>query len=193
MSSVSNYTFNSFNRISNDTTDDTQQNIQNTKFANYSTSTYFSDSITSDNLKFATQQPNVMINGTTYGTGLNGDIVEFDSLLNIKKEQDRPLDKLSLNQRMFLTVPYLGRGSCDTDAESQLLQGENITDKKSVSTVMDKNFFEYSMQPKDSKMVQSVNEFKVEETALDGWVRGGMTSRMLMEQDNLGKTHRPKW
>jgi hypothetical protein len=134
-----------------------------------------------------------MINGTTYGTGLNGDIVEFDSLLNIKKEQDRPLDKLSLNQRMFLTVPYLGRGSCDTDAESQLLQGENITDKKSVSTVMDKNFFEYSMQPKDSKMVQSVNEFKVEETALDGWVRGGMTSRMLMEQDNLGKTHRPKW
>jgi hypothetical protein len=42
-------------------------------------------------------------------------------------------------------------------------------------------------------MVKSVDNFTVEESALDGWVRGGMTSRTLMEQDNLGKTHRPKW
>lgn len=192
MSSISNYTFNSFNRISNDMTDNTQQNIQNTKFANYTLSSYFSDSITNDNIKFATQQPNVMINGTTYGTGLNGDIIDYDSLLNLKKKQSRPLDKLSLNQRMFLTIPYLGRGSCDTDAESQLLQGENITDKKSISTVMDKSFLEYTMHPEDSKMTQSVNQFKVEESALDGWVRGGITSRILTEQD-LGKSHRPKW
>lgn len=193
MSSISNYTFNNFNRISNDTTDNTQQNIQNTKFANYTVSSFFSESITSDNMKFATQQPNVMINGTTYGTGLNGDIVDFDTLLNIKKEQERPLEKLSLNQRMFLTIPYLGRGSCDTDAESQLLQGENITEKKSISTVMDKSFLEYSMQPKDNNMLQSVKQFSVEESALDGWVRGGMTSRVLIEEDNLGKTHRPTW
>ena len=94
---------------------------------------------------------------------------------------------------MFLTIPYLGRGSCDTDAESQLLQGENITDKKSISTVMDKSFLKYTMQPTDEKMVQSVNDFTVEESALDGWVRGGMTSRCLIEQEELGKTHRPKW
>jgi hypothetical protein len=193
MSSSSNYTFNKFDRITNDTTDNTQRNLQNTKFANYSLSSYFEESITTDNIKFATQQPNVMINGTTYGTGLHGDIVDFDSLLNIKKEQERPLEKLSLNQRMFLTIPYLGRGSCDTDAESQLLQGENITDKKSISTVMDKSFLKYTMQPTDAKMVKSVDNFTVEESALDGWVRGGMTSRTLMEQDNLGKTHRPKW
>ena len=181
MSTISNYTFNKFDRITNDTTDNTQRNLQNTKFANYSTSSFFGESITTDNIKFATQQPNVMINGTTYGTGLNGHIVDFDSLLNIKKKQERPLEKLCLNQRMFLTIPYLGRGSCDTDAESQLLQGENITDKKSISTVMDKSFLKYTMQPTDEKMVQSVNDFTVEESALDGWVRGGMTSRCLIE------------
>ena len=99
MSTISNYTFNKFDRITNDTTDNTQRNLQNTKYANYSISSYFGESITTDNIKFATQQPNVMINGTTYGTGLNGHIVDFDSLLNIKKEQERPLEKLSLNQR----------------------------------------------------------------------------------------------
>ncbi len=193
MSSLSNYTFNKFDRITNEVTDTTQHNLQNTKFANYSLSSYFSESITNDNIKFATQQPNINITGTVYGTGLNGDIVDYDSMLNIRNEQERPLEKLSLNQRMFLTIPYLGRGSCDTDAESQLLQGENITDKKSVSTIMDQSFFKYTMKPADDKMTKSVSEFNIEETALDGWVRGGMASRCLIEQDNLGKTHRPKW
>jgi hypothetical protein len=66
MSTISNYTFNKFIRITNDTTDNTQRNLQNTKFANYSISSDFGESITTDNIKF------VMINGTTYGTGLNG-------------------------------------------------------------------------------------------------------------------------
>ena len=193
MSSLSNYTFNKFDRITNDVTDTTQHNLQNTKFANYSMSSYFAESITNDNIKFATQQPNINITGTVYGTGLNGDIVDYDSMLNIRNEQERPLEKLSLNQRMFLTIPYLGRGSCDTDAESQLLQGENITDKKSISTVMDQSFLKYTMKPVDNKMTKSVSEFNTEETALDGWVRGGLMSRCLIEQDNLGKTHRPKW
>jgi hypothetical protein len=70
MSSLSNYTFNKFDRITNDVTDTTQHNLQNTKFANYSLSSYFSESITNDNIKFATQQPNVNITGTFYGTGL---------------------------------------------------------------------------------------------------------------------------
>lgn len=177
MSSFSNYAFHNFDRISNDTTDNTQQNLQNTKFINYSLSSYFSESITEDNIKFATKQPTVMISGTTYGTGLNGDIVDADSLLNINKKQERPLDKLSLNQRMFLTIPYLGRGSCDTEAESQLQQGMNITDKKSISTVMDKSFLKYSMLPANSKMASRVSNFKVEESAQNGWVRGGGTSR----------------
>ena len=66
MSSLSNYTFNKFDRITNDVTDTTQHNLQNTKFANYSLSSYFSESITNDNIKFATQQPNVNITGTIY-------------------------------------------------------------------------------------------------------------------------------
>jgi hypothetical protein len=94
-------------------------------------------------------------------------------------EQERPLEKLMLTPRPFVTVPYLGRGSCDPVLESQLQQGELVSDKKSVSTVMEKSFSGYTMYPTDSVMEERVKnpEFVVQEAALDGWVRGGQATR----------------
>jgi hypothetical protein len=101
--------------------------------------------------------------------------------LLINPDNERPLEKLQLNQRPFSTVPYLGRGSCDSSIESQLLQGENVNDKKSVSTIMDKSFLSYTMYPVDSKMQEHVSnpKYTVEESALNGWVRGGSSSREI--------------
>ena len=61
MSLISNYNFNKLGRIGSDTTDNTQRNLQNTKFANYSMATYFSETITDDNIRFATQQPTMIV------------------------------------------------------------------------------------------------------------------------------------
>jgi hypothetical protein len=183
---TSNYTFNKLDRISDDVTDNTQRNLQNSRFANYSLSSFFSESITENDLKFAIQQPTMTLNGQVNGKGLNGHLIDFDSMLNINKEQERPLDKLNLNQRQFLTVPFLGRGSCDTEVESQLQQGETITEKKSVSTIMDKSFMNYTMYPTDKNMIEKVNDsrFTVQESALDGWIRGGKTTRDLNDKMN---------
>jgi hypothetical protein len=182
-------------RIGTDTTDNTQRNLQNTKFANYSLASYFSETISDSNIKFATQQPIMMLNGTANGNGLNGHLIDYDSLLIIKNDQERPLEKLNLNQRTFLTVPFIGRGSCDPDMESKLQQGENITEKKSVSTIMDKSFMNYTMYPTDNKMMEKVTDskFTIEESAMDGWVRGGMTTRDLSDDPNFNKNHRPNW
>ena len=63
--------------------------------------------------------------------------------------------------------------------ESRLQQGELATDKKSVSTIMDKPYTKH----KDFPMVSSLKDrvtnaaFSVEEAALNGWVRGGQSSR----------------
>lgn len=193
MSLISNYTFNKLDRIGNDTTDNTQRSLQNTKFANYSLASFFNETITDDNMKFVSQQPTMNLNGLTNGKGLNGHLVDFDSILLIKTDQERPLDKLSLNQRTFATVPFLGRGSCDPEMESKLQQGENITEKKSVGTVMDKSFMNYTMYPTDNAMLDKVSNTKntVEESALDGWVRGGMPTRDLSDDPNFSNNHRP--
>ena len=174
MSTVSNYFFNSSNRLTNDITDNTQHNLQNTRFATYQLSNYFGESLSDSHVQFATQQPAINFNGN----GVGGNQIDIDTLLSIKKGQTRPLEKLQLNQRPFLTIPYLGKGSCDTTLELQLLQGEVVSDKKSVSTIMDKSFMGYTLYPVDDKMKEfTQNSSNIEEVALNGWIRGGAPTR----------------
>jgi hypothetical protein len=102
-------------------------------------SNFASDSIQPEEvINFASSQPSMIMNGASKGDGINGSIIDIDSLLTVSQEQARALEKLTLQQRPFLTVPYLGRGSCDPVVESQLQQGEEVHDKKSTSTIMEK-------------------------------------------------------
>ena len=177
--STDNYTFFNMGRIGADETDNTQRNIYNTRFSSYTLSNFFNETTSDSHVNFATAQPNVMFSGTNGGIGIAGAVVDVDSQLLIKTEQERSLDKLQLNQRPFLTVPYLGKGSCDPLVESQLLHGEMVHDLKSVSTVMDKSFMPYQMYPLDAKMEERTqsSSHMVEEAAMDGWVRGGALTR----------------
>jgi hypothetical protein len=186
MSTMSNFMFNNLGRLDADPTDNSQHNLQNTRFANYILSSYFSESLSNTHLQFATAQPAIMVDGNN-GTGVNPYVIDIDSALLMKNEQERSLEKLQLMQRPFLTVPYLGRGSCDPSIESQLQQGEVVSDKKSVSTVMNKSFMGYTLYPTDSKMDERVKNpsYTVEESALDGWVRGGVSSREISKDSSF--------
>jgi len=189
---MSSYNFYNSDRIDSDTTDMTQRTVQNTKFANYTLSNYFSENAGGSNVQFATQQPVMMFSGTALGNGVGAN-VDVDSYLMINTEQERALERLQLMERPFLTVPYLGRGSCDPTLESQLQQGEIVWDKKSVSTVMDKSFLGYTMHPQDDNMKERCQDSKytVQEAALDGWVRGGAASREMSQDPSVSKAHRP--
>jgi hypothetical protein len=173
--SSSSYTFNNMGRIGLDATDLTQRNMHNTRFSNYMLSEFFSDKTSDSQVKFATQQPTMMVSGS----GIASSVIDVNSMLTLKTEQERPLEKLMLHPRPFVTVPYLGRGSCDPTLESQLQQGELISDRKSVSTIMEQSFSNYVMYPTDTQMEERVKNpaFTVEESALSGWVRGGQSTR----------------
>ena len=83
-------------------------------------------------------------------------------------------------QRPFLTVPYLGRGSVDPVLELQIKEGEPMGgEKKSVSTVMSQSFMGYTLYPTDNNMEERVSNPKhtVEESAMNGWIRGGADTR----------------
>lgn len=177
--STDNYTFFHMGRIGADETDNTQRNIYNTRFSNYTLSNFFNESTSDAHVNFATAQPTVMFSGTNGGIGLAGSVIDVDSQLSIKREQERSLEKLQLNPRPFLTIPYLGKGSCDPLLESQLMHGEMVHGQKSVSTVMDKSFMPYQMYPLDAKMEEQTrnSSHMVQEAAMEGWVRGGALSR----------------
>ena len=95
-------------------------------------------------------------------------------------------------QRQFLTVPYLGRGSADPSLELQLKEGEPMGEKKSTSTIMSQSFMGYSLYPTSSEMEERVTDAKhnIEESALSGWVRGGVDTRAPQDED-LGNKGRP--
>jgi len=177
---MSDYSFFNMGRIGADEVDNTQRNMYNTRFANHTLSNFFSENLSGAHVDFATSQPNVMFNGVS-GAGIHGSSIDVDSLLSLKRTPERSLEKLQLNERPFLTVPYLGKGSCNPLLESQLLHGEQIGDKKSVSTIMTKSFMDYSLYPTDSKMEEQVSNpaHTIQEAALDGWVRGGMLTREM--------------
>lgn len=193
MASLSPYTFHNTDRIGTDSTDQTQRNITNTQYANYMLTDHFSKKVSNDHVKFAVQHPTMTFNGLTNGNGISANNVDNESLLLLKSEQQRALEKLQLFERPFKSVPYLGRGSCDPALESQLQHGELSSDKKSVSTVMEKSFAAYSLYPTNNKMEEHVNDASntVEEAALDGWIRGGASTREMSMNDDMQKNNRP--
>lgn len=178
MSNESNFTFYNMARIENDNTTKTQETLQNDRFSSYITTNHFSQNPVDSQIHFATQQPAVVPTGVT-GVGISGDKVQNESVLLLDGEKERALGRLNLMQRPFLTVPYLGRGSVDPTLELQMKEGEPMGEKKSVSTVMSQSFMGYTLYPTDNNMEDRVSNTKntVEESAMNGWVRGGADTR----------------
>lgn len=175
MSSLNAYVFNNMGSLKTDMTDKTQQNLQNTRFGNYTVSNYFSDKTTDSQIQFAMQQPGLFV----HQSGVSSNVIDVESTLLNKPENERPVEKLQLFERTFRTVPYLGRGGGDPTIESQLQQGEMIRNLKSIGTVSENTYIDYSsypMQPELRDQLANPSN-SIQELALDGWVRGGASAR----------------
>jgi len=188
MASLNTHPFNNAGRIGLDNTDNSQRNLSNSRYADYATENHFSSNASTSHVKFATSAPTVNFRGTI-GSGLPGDVIDKDSELIIKSDQQRAFEKLQLNQRPYATVPYLGRGPSNAVVESQLQQGQQITERKSASTVMESQYIDYKKYPLTKKVSERVNNpaYSIEEAALDGWVRGGLPSREVANDSNFSK------
>lgn len=176
MSTLHSYAFNNMANLGADMTDQTQNNIQNTKFGTYSVSNYFSQS-TDSQIQFACQQPGINV----HNMGMSPSVIDNESALFNKSEQERADEKLQLFQRPFSTVPYLGRGGGDPSIETMLWAGEPTHGMKSVNTVTELPYIDYNTYPMQQGLqAQIANPSNyVEELALNGWVRGGSDSRNM--------------
>ena len=147
-SSSSSSLFNKSTDLTSDSVDQTQKSIQNSKFANYSLPNYiYTQNIISSNYIDFESQHLTMTTGNPVGPGIAPDVIDTYSDLTVKGViKERHLGKLDLQPRPYITVPFLGRGSCDVDAETKLIQGEYFFDKKSVNTIMEQSFtMDYSL------------------------------------------------
>ena len=191
MANVSGYTFDNMSRIGLDQCNVSQTDIQNVASCNYSTQNYFASDCSMKNVKaLATSQPGVMYNGG-YNSGAGGCNIDENSKLLIGSIQTHPRCHIDLFQRPFATVPYLGRGSVNPVMESQIQQGEQIVNKRSVSNLSEKSYIKYHQTPLLPAVQEKINNpaNQIESVASDGWVRGGVPSRELTRDSDYFNKH----
>lgn len=191
MAFVYNYTFDNLSRIGNDACTQDQNTIQNIQASNYLLQNYFlNDCTMKQPIALATTQPGIMYNGGS-GSGAGGCNIDSSSDLLIGSIQTHPKCRISLFQRPFSTVPYLGRGSVDPILESQIMQGELLTNKRSVNKLSEKSDIKYQITPLIPSVKDRVTNpvYSVEGVASEGWVRGGIPSRELTKDRDFYNAH----
>ena len=193
MASVHQYTFDNLARIGDDACGITSRDMQNNAYGSYSTTNYFLKWCgMKEPIEFATQQPNIFYNGG-FGNycGAGGCNIQSDSNLKIGSIQTHPKCRISLYERPFVTVPYLGRGPPKPVMESRLQQGAMINDKKSCKTITEKSFkdhIEVPLVPSLQATIQNPANL-VEGVAAGGWIRGGLPSRELTRDQDYLERH----
>ena len=191
MSNVSTYTFDQMSRIGLDDCCISQNNLQNVASCNYTLQNYYaSDCSMKKPIDLATTQPGIMYNGG-HNSAAGGCNINESSNLLIGTVQTHPKCKISLYQRPFATVPYLGRGSVDPIVESQMQQGESVINKKSINGMSEKTHLKLSQTPLLSSVKDRVtNPMNSVESAVDpGWIRGGLPSRELTRDIDFATKH----
>jgi hypothetical protein len=192
MAYVSDYTFHNTTRIGGDTCDQSQQNIQNAASANYLLTNFRPECPMGDAVQFATSQPSINFTGS-HSVGIGGCNIDESSKLQIA-DISKPKCRISLFERPFATVPYLGRGSSNPELESKLQQGELSNNKKSINPSSEVCYSKYSQTPMLPSLKSTVTNPAnlVEGVAAEGWVRGGLPSRELVRDQDYAQTHTKK-
>ena len=186
MASVYNFTFDNLTGINDDSCGISERDIQNQNFGSYSVQNYFlKDCGMSNPINFATKQPNVFYKGS-HG-GLGGCNIDKDSKLKLGTIQTNPKCRISLQQRPFLTVPFLGRGPSRPIVESRLMQGGYTGDRKSCKNLMEKTIkVNQELVPTLKATIQNPVNL-IEDSAAEGWIRGGLPSRELSRDKDYFK------
>jgi hypothetical protein len=163
----------------------------NTTHANYTT---FNPYLLSadGHVNFATNQPNVFFKSPS-NLAPGGNNVDESSVLAKSMLTNQHI-KISLHERPYKTVPYLGKGAGNPDIESQLQQGQMVADKKSVATISEKSYMDYSSYPMMDDLKNRIGNpsYSIEEYAMDGWVRGGSCAREVTSDSNFSKNAKPR-
>jgi len=183
--------FDNSTRIGNDTTDLSVRTVQNNNSASYMLNNYFlADSNMTKPIEFATSQPNIFYQGG-HQVGAGGSNIDTNSELLIGKINTHPKCKISLLERPFKTVPYLGRGQSNPVLESNIQHGDFIANNKSTNPTLERSFMPYSNYPLLPTVESSIQNPAnlVEGVAADGWVRGGIPSRELQKDADYISYH----
>jgi hypothetical protein len=167
------YKFDNTTHLNDDDYSISERTLQNKNYHSYLTTNYNTSNTTA--LAKSLDQPNIFIKGSYGNVGRNVD--EYSNLRNGAVQTTVPC-KLSLQERLFRTVPYLGKGTFNPDKETELIHSEYVDQNKSINTVTDKQFTTlYTPLLPEIKKTITNPQHLVEEHVDKNWIRGGIPTR----------------
>jgi hypothetical protein len=180
MASVYDYKFYQTTRLNDDSCDRSQRTLQNSQSSTYMLDNFRPACPMSNAIEFATSQINVNFTGS-HTVGINGCNIDENSELTLN-DISKPKCRISLLQRPFATVPFLGRGKSNTVLESQIQQGDYANNRKSVFPSSEFSYDKYYTTPLVPSLQATISNPAnlIESVAADGWIRGGLPSRELI-------------
>ena len=194
MSDTFPYTFNQKTRIGDGACGLSQRNVENSRSATYVLDNLWPACPMTKAIDFATSQPDVNYTGS-HQLGMGGCNVDASSELEgLGQGLMRPKCKISLQQRPFATVPFLGRGKSDAVMESRLQQGAMGTSRKSVVPSSEMTYETDTPLIPSLKATIANPSNLVEGAAAEGWIRGGVPSRELVKDErHAANPHRHEY
>jgi len=180
MASVYDYKFYQTSRLGDDSCDQSQRTLQNAQASTYMLDNFRPACPMSKAIDFATSQINVNFTGS-HTVGINGCNIDENSELTLN-DISKPKCRISLLQRPFATVPFLGRGKSDTVLEAQIQQGDLANNRKSAYPSSEFSYGPYVFTPLVPSLKATISNPAnlIEGVAADGWIRGGLPSRELI-------------
>ena len=132
----------------------------------------------------STHQPNILVSGSS-GGGINRNNIDVDSMLQLTHLTKEP-ERNVYQERLFSTVPYLGKGPGNSNIEGTLLTGDLNINRKSTDPNSEVSHIDYAYYPLlpsiEANMTNPANF--VEGAAAQGWVRGGLPSRIMNRDED---------
>ena len=178
MSSV-NQLFDNISRIGTGSCNLTNQNIVNQSSSAYTLENYNNSQSFNNTINLATNQPNVFFRGSPAG-GINSNNIDKNTMLKFSPLARTP-EKAVYQERLFSTVPYLGKGPCNINVECDLNSNHLNSNRKTTNPNSDVDHTQYTHYPLIPSLEATISNPAnlIEGVAADGWIRGGIPSRIL--------------
>lgn len=178
MSKVVDFVFNGLGRMGYDDSAQTQLNKMNNGHSSYMLSNPYKAN-DGDAVALQSKFPTMNFKGTHQIGPLGYNIDDNSKLLNSKLTNMNC--KISLQERPYKTVPYLGKGSVDVGLENSLRFGDTFREKKSAIRLEENSQCDIGNYPMEENKKSAINDSSnwIEESAIEGWIRGGLPSREL--------------
>ena len=183
MSKVVDFMFNNLSRIGQDEYNYTQDNLVNNSHSNYMLTNLNS---TNDKkaVNFVSSQPTMNMK-SSLSVGPYGYNIDESTEL-VKSKLTNINCKINLQERSYKSIPYLGRGNVDVGLESSLKFGDTMKEKKSCSQLNETCYTNLEEYPLYGELRSSLSDPKqlIEESPVQGWIRGGLPSREIYKNKN---------